>query len=551
MAFELAAAPIPPGLEARARRIAERVGALAYALPPPVATIAARISTVSDVVLKALLETPELLSQRVLDSAPLTAETITAGLQLHGLGEPEAMAALRQVRNVELARIAWRDLAGSADVERSLLDLSALADGMVAAALDYAEENLASRYGRPENDAGKSARLLVLGMGKLGGRELNYSSDIDLVFLYPDEAQLPGRERADIEEYFTRLAQLLIKLLDQVTEHGFVFRVDTRLRPFGTSGPLVLSVSALETYLLQHGRDWERYAYVKARLLTGTEYQRAVFDEILTPFVYRRYLDFGVFDALRTMKRLISQEVARKDLRDNIKLGPGGIREIEFITQVFQLVRGGRVAALRTPSLLAALPLLEEHAQLAPTAVTTLLAAYRYLRTIENRLQSLEDQQTHDLPVDEERRARLVFALGARDWATLVADIDAHRQAVEREFSRVAWEGGGGREARAEWEELRTAWEAGAIAEALAGTALGADAEAVRIGIAADHAGGQRDPRRGRQQGQRRPQHRRRLCHRHQARQDSGAGRERRHGRHRGHLHAERARRSQQGSAAG
>jgi glutamate-ammonia-ligase adenylyltransferase len=474
--------PIPPELQARARRIAGEVRALESELPPTIAQTAVRVCTVSEVVRKSLLDAPKLLSERVVDAAPLSTENVAARLDAHGLDEPGAMAALRKFRNVELARIAWRDLAGWADIDRSLLDLSALAEGMVAAALRLAEDTLAPRYGRPATESGARAPLLVLGMGKLGGRELNYSSDIDLVFLYPDEAKLPGREDPDIEEYFRRLAQLLIKLLDQVTEHGFVFRVDTRLRPFGASGPLVLSVSAFEAYLLQHGRDWERYAYVKARLLTGHEYQREIFDAILTPFVYRRYLDFGVFEALRTMKRLISQEVARKDLRDNIKLGSGGIREIEFITQAFQLVRGGRVAALRTPSLLAVLPLLAEHGQLTSDAVANLLAAYRYLRTIENRLQALEDEQTHDLPADEERRARLALALGARDWASLVSDIALYRRAVEAEFSRVAWDGGAdGRDVGVEGDELRAAWETGAIARGLAGTKLGADAEAVRL----------------------------------------------------------------------
>ena len=474
--------PIPPELDARARRIDEQIASVARALPPPVAATAVRVCTVSEVVRKALLGAPERLSERVVDAAALVAADVAARLELAGLDEPGAMEALRRFRNVEIARIAWRDLAGWDDLDRSLLDLSALAEGTVAAALAFAEDALAPRYGRPETKSGERAPMLVLGMGKLGGRELNYSSDIDLVFLYPDEAELPGREQSDLEEYFRRLAQLLIKLLDQVTEHGFVFRVDTRLRPFGASGPLVLSVSAFEAYLLQHGRDWERYAYVKARLLTGHAYRRAVFDAILTPFVYRRYLDFGVFEALRTMKRLISQEVARKDLCNNIKLGSGGIREIEFITQVFQLVRGGRVVALRTPSLLTALPLLAENGQLTSEAAANLLAAYRYLRTVENRLQALEDQQTHDLPTDVERRARLTLALGARDWATLASDIELYRRAVEADYGRVAWDGSAdGRAAAVEGDELRAAWETGAIAGALAGTKVGADTEAVRF----------------------------------------------------------------------
>ena len=174
--------------------------------------------------------------------------------------------------------------------------------------------------------------------------------------------------------------------------------MDTRLRPFGASGPLVVSLAAFEAYLTQHGRDWERYAYVKARLVTGLEHAPEVFDEILTPFVYRRYLDYGVFDELRQMKRRISREVARKDMAENIKLGPGGIREIEFIVQAFQLVRGGRNPELRTPSLLTALPLLASDRQLRDATVTQLATAYRFLRTLENRLQAMADRQTHDLP---------------------------------------------------------------------------------------------------------------------------------------------------------
>ncbi len=200
----------------------------------------------------------------------------------------------------------------------------------------------------PRDAAGKPLPLLVLAMGKLGGGELNFSSRCRPRIPLPDAAVAAGSpgaldaadEPSEPETYYLRVAQLLIKLLDQATPDGFVYRVDARLRPFGASGPLVVSVSSFESYLVQHGRDWERYAYVKARLITGLEFERDVFDLVLTPFVYRRYLDYGVFDALRQMKTLIAKEVARKDMAENIKLGPGGIREIEFITQAFQLVRG-------------------------------------------------------------------------------------------------------------------------------------------------------------------------------------------------------------------
>src|SRR5690606_524636 len=210
--------------------------------------------------------------------------------------------------------------------------------------------------------------------------------------------------------------------------------------PFGASGPLVVSTSAFESYLVQHGRDWERYAYLKARLVTGRRHRAALFDHVLTPYVYRRYLDYGVFDALRHMKRLISQEVARREMLDNVKLGPGGIREIEFIVQAFQLVRGGREARLRTPSLLDALPQLGGTRELGAAAVAELSAAYTFLRALENRLQAMDDRQTHSLPQEPEERARLAYAVGADDWDDLIRKLDVHRAAVEREFDRVAWD---------------------------------------------------------------------------------------------------------------
>jgi glutamate-ammonia-ligase adenylyltransferase len=272
------------------------------------------------------------------------------------------------------------------------------------------------------------------------------------------------------------LAQLLIKLLDAKTADGFVYRVDTRLRPFGASGPLVVSVGSFESYLVQHGRDWERYAYVKARLIAGHEYAVDVFDLILTPFVYRRYLDYGVFDALRQMKALIAQEVARKDMAENIKLGPGGIREIEFIVQAFQLVRGGRRPELQTRSLLRALPLLAGDRQLPDGTVAELARCYRYLRTLENRLQAMRDQQTHDLPSDAEDRASLALAMGEPDWSSLLARLKAIRAVVESEFERVAWDADG-RGARRTGDPAGAAWAAGDVRAALHGTPLAGDAE--------------------------------------------------------------------------
>lgn len=469
-------ANLPPELVRRTERVVERLAAIGVDSSPEVAKAAVRVAIASEFAVAAFERDPAALLDRIADASPLTLAALARRLDLDTRSEPAALAALRRLRRVELARIAWRDLAGLADLDASLADLSTLADFAVAAALDYAAAALARRMPAPRDAHGTPLPLLVLAMGKLGGAELNFSSDIDLVFAYPETEDLDEDGRSACQEYFVRLAQSLIKLLDSRTEDGFVFRVDARLRPFGASGPLVVSLPALETYLVQHGREWERYAYVKARLLTGHEYRSAVFDEILTPFVYRRYLDYGVFESLRMMKKLIAAEVARKDMAENIKLGPGGIREIEFIVQALQLVRGGRRADLRTRSLLQALPLLAGERQLGAAAVTALAAGYRFLRTLENRLQALDDRQTHELPHDAETRARLAYAMGERDWPSLYRTLERHRAAVQTQFERIAWDtaSGAGRTPAA---ERTAAWEAGAVAELLKGGAFARDAE--------------------------------------------------------------------------
>ncbi len=465
--------------------MAERLAGLDVPLPPPAAASAARVCVVSDFVLDVLTRLPERLAARLGDSAPLTEAALREALRPEGTTEHAFMAELRRFRHVELARLAWRDISGVADLRTTLTDLSTLADVLIRVALEYAVTALEPRFGRPKDAEGALRSLVVLGMGKLGGGELNFSSDIDLVFLYAEATELDGgahgadKQAVEPETYYRRLAQMLIKLLDESTADGFVYRVDTRLRPFGASGPLVVAVSAFESYLVQHGRDWERYAYVKARGVTGGPVADEVFAEILTPFVYRRYLDYGVFDALRQMKRLISAEVARKDMAENIKLGPGGIREIEFIVQAFQLVRGGRNPDLRVRSLLRALPLLAGDRQLPLDTVTALAQAYEFLRTLENRIQQIADQQTHDLPEDAELRARVAYGCGMPSWEKLRARLDAQRAIVEREFERVAWDAEGGGQAVA--DPIAAAWEAGDIGAALAQTPLEGDGEFRRL----------------------------------------------------------------------
>ncbi|HEV2285516.1 MAG TPA: hypothetical protein VGR80_05695, partial [Steroidobacteraceae bacterium] len=251
--------------------------------------------------------------------------------------EAQVQQALRRWRRHELARIAWRDLAGWADLAETLADLSAFADTAIRGAAAFARHALIERYGEPRSAAGETQPLVVVAMGKLGGGELNFSSDVDLVLLFPEHGETDGGRVIANEEFFTRLAQALVRLLETPTADGFVLRVDLRLRPFGASGPVVASFAAFEDYLPRHGRDWERYAWIKARALTAPERYAELEAAAVRPFVYRRYLDYGVFESLREMKALIEREVERRELADDVKLGPGGIREVEFIVQALQL----------------------------------------------------------------------------------------------------------------------------------------------------------------------------------------------------------------------
>ena len=477
--------PPPPGLptalEHRYRRVRERLAQLDFAPGGRVAATAARIAVISDFVLSILCRHPAELLGRLEDDSPLSRDALLATVDIAGMRESDAMAVLRRRRNVELARLAWRDLAGWSTFEASVRDLSTLADAMIDAAVRHAMEVLEPRFGRPVDGNGKPGELLVLGMGKLGGRELNFSSDIDLVFLYPDGLTLTGPRDIEVEDYFRRIVQSLIRLLDQVTEDGFVFRVDTRLRPFGSSGPLVVSVPALESYLARHGRDWERYAYVKARLIKGRDYRSELFDEILSPFVYRRYIDFGVFEALREMKNSFRQRVERKDIAHNIKLGPGGIREIEFIAQTFQILRGGPEPLLRVRSLLSVLARLAGHAGYDEASTRSLGEDYRFLRTVENRLQAMDDRQTHEMPSDPELRERLAYALGEPGWSALEARVQRHRAHVQTEFDRLTWAADSEAEQGAGSAAIKAAWEADTLEDSLEHAPPGGDPAVLKL----------------------------------------------------------------------
>jgi len=351
--------------------------------------------------------------------------------------EEGLMRALRQLRQKEMLRIAWRDLAELADVEQVLHELSDLAEAVIAQTLEHLYQQTTEMLGTPKNALGETQKLLVLAMGKLGGRELNFSSDIDLVFVYPEEGNTEGGRHLSNHEFFLRLVRKFVRVLDEITADGFVFRVDTRLRPNGDSGPLALNFTAMEHYYQLQGRDWERYAMIKAKIIGGDERERSALAAMLRPFTYRRYLDFGAFESIREMKGMIEAEMRRKGMRNNIKLGRGGIREIEFIGQTFQLVRGGSMPELQVRSILGVLSLLAEHGYLEPQEAEDLRHSYRFLRQLENRLQMERDQQTQVLPTDALSKERIRLAMGFDSWDDLMRALDQHRQAVTRVFDSV------------------------------------------------------------------------------------------------------------------
>ncbi len=375
---------------------------------------------------------------------------------------------LRRFRNRRLLHILWRTIEGSGNLQESLASLSSLADCLIEGAVACSDHLLSPRFGQARNADGQEIPLVVLAMGKLGGRELNFSSDIDLIFLYREEGETDGPRTLSAHEYFTRRTRQIVALLDEVTADGFVYRVDTRLRPFGESGPPVTSFASLESYLLQHGRGWERYAYIKARVVSPSSDQatvRELMGDIIEPFVYRRYLDYGVFESLRDMKALISDEVQKRELSSNIKLGPGGIREIEFIAQSLQLVRGGSDQALRNPELQKVLPSLANGKGLSSSTVRGLLDAYTFLRKLENALQAIHDRQTHDVPQDAVDQLRLVLALNYSSWQALLDDLDTQRKEVSKHFDDLLFSADDKPAQPDLARALTTLWETGASAE--------------------------------------------------------------------------------------
>ncbi len=360
---------------------------------------------------------------------------------------PTLRAAMRRLRNLLVCAIAMRDVSGRADLAEVVDAISGFADFAVRTHLADLHAAMTDVHGVPTGaESGRPQQMIVVGMGKLGGGELNVSSDIDLIFLYPEGGetvtQRDDQRALSNHEFFTRLGRKLIADIAEITEDGFSFRVDMALRPNGASGPLAASFAMLEDYLLVQGREWERYAWVKARALTGDSADIAQLERLVTPFVYRRYLDFGAINALRNMHAQIRAEVVRQETRHperdvNVKLGRGGIREVEFLAQVFQLIRGGRDPGLRDRSTRNTLRTLADKKLLAPDVVERLLDSYVFLRNLEHRIQYLDDAQSHVLPPSNEDRQRIAAMTGHADVAALKQAYEDCSRWVAAQFDAI------------------------------------------------------------------------------------------------------------------
>lgn len=382
---------------------------------------------------------PVLLDKELL-AKPLTHQNPL--LALVDQTEATVFKALRRCRHAMLAQILAADILAVKSTEQCLLDISAMADNLINSAYQWAYQDVATQWGQPLDQQGKPMPLLILGMGKLGGGELNFSSDIDLIFTYPHNGETSGGRRSvENQQFFTKLGQKLISALHQVTADGFVFRVDMRLRPFGDSGPLVLSFAAMEDYYQAQGREWERYAMLKARILNPDPAHAMELNQLLKPFVYRRYIDYSALESLRRMKQLIEQENRRRNRVDNIKLGAGGIREVEFVVQTLQLIRGGRLPELQQVSIFKALAALQSQQLLEPQQQQQLRQDYLWLRKVEQLLQGLDDQQTQTLPADELNRQRLVLGLGFNSWLELTDTTEQAMGRIHQHFKQVIDQG--------------------------------------------------------------------------------------------------------------
>jgi len=384
---------------------------------------------------------------------PITRDWIQGRLET--LREPSADAEeaakrlLRRLRAEVMCLVIERDLRGLATLAEVTGAMTDLAELSIQYGLATLGADLSATYGNPVGaQSGEAQELVVVGMGKLGGRELNVSSDIDLIFLYDEDGDTQGGSRSlSNHEYFIRLGRRLINLLADVTADGYVFRVDMRLRPNGDAGPLACSLGMLEEYLVVQGREWERYAWIKGRVVSALDSPHAqrtatLLSRLTTPFVFRRYLDYGVIAAIRSLHAQIRTEAAKRSggshgmnqRSQNIKLGRGGIREIEFMAQVFQLIRGGQDPALRVRPTLEVLDVAVDRGLLPAGQAAQLADAYRFLRQLEHRLQYRDDAQTHHLPTAPEEQLAVAQMMGCTDWDALLARLAPHQDAVAQQF---------------------------------------------------------------------------------------------------------------------
>jgi glutamate-ammonia-ligase adenylyltransferase len=385
-----------------------------------------QLARVSDFALDVITRQPELISR--LDEPLQT-------LQLPASQEDQWPAIIRRWRSAQSCKLIWRDIAEIDTVQQTLQGSTYIAEQALSVAFDAILQSMQRVHGVVRNEAGQEQYMVVLGLGKLGGGELNFSSDVDLVYAFTGHGMSDGERSIAAETYFTRLGQRLANLLDDVTADGFSHRVDLRLRPFGASGRLLLSFNAMEQYFQTSGRDWERYAWLKARPVAGHIESGLQLLEQLRPFVYRRYLDFTAIDGLREMKSKIEKEVQRRDVMNDLKLGRGGIREIEFFVQAMQIIYGGRTKSLQLKGLLPSLYQLQHEQLITEIVRQQLEQAYLYLRRVENRVQMIADAQIHRLPDAEKDRERFALALGYCNWVNFSADLQAHRDTVEQLFA--------------------------------------------------------------------------------------------------------------------
>jgi [glutamine synthetase] adenylyltransferase / [glutamine synthetase]-adenylyl-L-tyrosine phosphorylase len=345
---------------------------------------------------------------------------------------------LRRFRNREMVRIVWRDFTRIAHLEETTKDMTWLAEACLQCTLDFLYPQACEAWGTPVNSLGEPQHMVVLGMGKMGAWELNVSSDIDLIFAYPESGETrDGRRSLSNQEFFIRLGQKLIKALDARTADGFVFRVDMRLRPYGQSGALVLNFDAMEEYYQTQGRGWERYAMIKARVVAGDHQAGAELMAMLRPFTYRKYIDFSAIESLRDMKTLINREVQRKGMSGDVKRGAGGIREVEFVAQTFQIIRGGRDTRFQTTALKDVLALLGSEEMLPAADTAALYKSYTFLRDVEHALQGWQDKQTQMLPEGELEQLRLAYLMGFDEWSEFLTVLDGHRALVRQLFEEV------------------------------------------------------------------------------------------------------------------